>query len=141
MFGDEKFPPPYVPEDTFTRPAGAAVDVDGKVACVTCAVRLPLAQADVVGEGYRCVACSGQAHVAALEGRPGGGAAHFSEKERSTIRASGQRMARNGVLVCLAGLLLFVILPGRAGAKAGFVVGGCGILMVVAGFTRRGAAD
>jgi hypothetical protein len=141
FFGEEPPPPLHVPEGAFSRPAGAAVDPDGKVACATCGARLLLAQADVVGEGYRCVACSARAHVAQLEGRSGGAAAHLSHAERSTLREAGRRMVRHGVLALLVGVLLVLILPGRLGNKIGCVTAGTGALMAIAGLARRRAAD
>jgi hypothetical protein len=102
---------------------------------------ISLAQADVVGEGYRCVACSARAHVAELEGKSGGAEAHLSEPARGRLLDDGRRMAVQGVLVLLVGIVLLVILPGRQGKKIGFVTTGGGILMVVAGLAKRRAAD
>jgi len=46
-----------------TPPARAAVAADGMVACVTCSARLPVGEADVVGLGYRCTACTDAARL------------------------------------------------------------------------------
>ena len=49
---------PEIVVPDLTKPAGAQVDADGNVRCVTCGKTLPVGDADVVGLGYRCVACS-----------------------------------------------------------------------------------
>jgi hypothetical protein len=93
MFGDEKFPPPYVPDGGFARAAGAAVDVDGTVACVTCAVRLPLVQADVVGEGT--AASPATARRTSRRSRADRAAgAHFSRKKSGAASGHPVGMAK-----------------------------------------------
>jgi hypothetical protein len=51
--------PIHVPD--VTKPAGAAVDAHGEVTCVACGKHLPVGDADIVGLGYRCAACSEKA--------------------------------------------------------------------------------
>lgn len=49
LFDNGDPPPLYVPD--LSKPAGAQVDAQGNVTCIQCQRTLPLAQADVVGQG------------------------------------------------------------------------------------------
>ena len=51
-------PHPKIRVGDLSRPPGAAVDAHGEVTCVTCGKHLPVGEADIVGLGYRCAACS-----------------------------------------------------------------------------------
>ena len=55
----DRHPPIHVPD--LSKPAGAAVDAHGEVTCVACGKHLPVGDADIVGLGYRCAACSERA--------------------------------------------------------------------------------
>ena len=135
MFGDHKDPAPYVPPEALYKPAGAAVDAEGQVACVTCQTRVPVATADVVGMGYRCAACSHKAEIARLTGG-GDAASHFSANERQHLASAGMVTAIGGGAVILLGVALIAFARLRYGALC--VVGG--ISMIGVGLTRRSAA-
>lgn len=104
IFQNDAPPPLYVPD--LTKPAGATVDVDGNVTCVTCGSKLPVARADVVGQGYRCPACSAKAEIAALTGGPSDVSANLSASDRKALRLSGWKLIGPGVLAIIAGGVL-----------------------------------
>jgi hypothetical protein len=124
---DQGDPPPlYVPD--LTKPAGATVDADGNVTCISCQTRLPLSRADVVGQGYRCPACTGKAELNALTGGPSDVGANLSIEDRRGLRGAGAAMIVPGVLMILGGLItmpylrrlpVYLIIAGIAGIGAG----------------------
>jgi hypothetical protein len=124
---DQGDPPPlYVPD--LTKPAGATVDADGKVTCIGCQTKLPLSRADVVGQGYRCAACSSKAELNALTGGPSDVGANLSVEDRRGLRRAGAAMIVPGILMILGGLIAipyfrrlpaYLIVAGIAGIGAG----------------------
>ena len=102
-------PPLHVPD--MTLPANARVGSDGTVACVSCQKRLPLAQADVVGQGYRCPQCSAKAEVNKLAGHATDVGDHLSVENREELRKRGLLYLGLGGAVLLCGLALFFALP------------------------------
>ena len=124
----------FVPD--LSRPAGAAVDADGNVACITCGTRLPAAQADIVGQGYRCAPCSARAQIEALAYGRGDAAANLSQHDRANLSASGKQLIVVGIAAMIGGAALLAIGLPRSG---GFVfVGGAASCSV--GFARVRAA-
>lgn len=49
---------PEIRVGDLSKPPGAAVDASGEVVCVSCGKHIPVGDADIVGLGYRCAACS-----------------------------------------------------------------------------------
>lgn len=139
MFRDDRPPPLQVPPGAFTPPAGAAVDADGRVGCVGCGVRLPMAGADVVGQGYRCPPCSQRAQIAELHGHSDAGA-HFSPTDRTRLRAAGTRQILLGVLALMGALVAIAALSERSGANAAAALGVVGVGLLVTGFRQHHAA-
>jgi hypothetical protein len=92
----DRHPPIHVPD--LSKPAGAAVDARGEVACIACGRHLPVGDADIVGLGYRCPDCSAKASAADDE------AANLPLSERSLL----QRLPRRRSFV-LAGLVLLAV--------------------------------
>ena len=90
MFHDDPPPPLYVPD--LAPPVGAKVDA-GHVICVVCGARVALAQADIVGQGYRCTPCGQRAELAALGGADDDPALHLSHGDVVGLSASGARLA------------------------------------------------
>ena len=107
IFQDDRPPELFVPD--LTRPAGVTVDADGNVACVTCGSRLPVAKADVVGQGYRCPACSAKADLAKLTGGPSDIAANLSDDDRRGMRAFAARFIGLGVLMIAGGIMGYAV--------------------------------
>lgn len=103
IFQDDRPPELFVPD--LTKPAGAAIDAAGNVACITCGTRLPVAKADVVGQGYRCPACSAKADLARLTGGPSDIDANLSAADRSGMRAFGLKFIGLGVLMMGGGIV------------------------------------
>ena len=101
IFQDDRPPELFVPD--LTRPAGAAIDADGNVTCVTCGTKLPVAKADVVGQGYRCPPCSAKADLAKLTGGPSDIAANLSDGDRAGMRAFGAKFIGLGILMAVGG--------------------------------------
>lgn len=125
---------PYVPLEARTQPAGAKVEA-GQVSCVICQAKVPLADADVVGMGYRCSACSQRAELAKLTGG-GDAASHFSASERQHLAASGLWTIYGGVAVMILGIALLGFWFLRSGIAC--LVGGGAMIGV--GLARRNAA-
>jgi len=135
IFQDDQPPELFVPD--LTRPAGATVDADGNVACVTCGTKLPVARADVVGQGYRCPPCSAKADLAKLTGGPSDIDANLSASDRAGMRAFGAKFIGLGALMMVGGVLGYVAI-GPLRVFGYLVVGGLGFL--VFGITRYTAA-
>lgn len=129
---DEK---PALFEPDLTKPEGAVVDGDGLVACITCGTRLPLSEADIVGNGYRCPPCTGKAHVAALSTGAVDADAHLSSEDRDRLRAFGVRLLVLGGLGVVAGACL---LPFWSDKGYGLIAAGVGSIAV--GWSRKRAA-
>lgn len=118
----------FVPD--LRKPAGAAIDGDGNVACVACGGKLPMVKADVVGQGYRCPPCSAKAHIEALSTGRGDAAANLDAAEREAMHASGVRLMGTGIAAIVGGLCVFLIglpkaggflfIAGLAGAGSGY---------------------
>jgi hypothetical protein len=89
---DDPGRPIEVPAGFDQKPAGAAVGDDGTVACVACRQRIPLANADIVGQGYRCARCSHQASVNALATGRSDVGAHLDANQRAELHASGVKL-------------------------------------------------
>ena len=126
---------PYVPAEALRRPEGARVDNDGMVTCIACAKALPVADADIVGMGYRCVPCSQKASITKLTGG-GDAAAHFSEVEREGLVQSGASVIWAGVGLIALGPLLFV----GTFVKTGTASVLCGVIAIAIGLARRNAS-
>jgi hypothetical protein len=125
---------PYVPAEALHRPAGAVVN-DGMVTCVACQKILPVANADIVGMGYRCVPCSQKASIAKLTGR-GDAASHFSATEREGLKESGSQVIWWGVgMLFLGALLLFAMF-----FKLGTAMTLAGVIAIAIGLGRRQAS-
>ena len=133
LFQDDRPPELYVPD--LTKAAGAVIDADGNVTCVACGNKLPVAKADIVGQGYRCAACTGKAQLAALTGGSDVDA-NLSASDRKDLRNAGLKMILPGVGLLVAGICVLVAGAGRAGGYM-IVAGGGGC---IAGFVRMTAA-
>jgi hypothetical protein len=109
IFDEDARPALHIPD--MTPAATARVGSDGTVLCVACQKRLPLAQADVVGQGYRCPQCSTKAEVMKL----GRGATdvgdHLSVANREDLRKRGLLYLGVGGAVLLFGLALLLTIP------------------------------
>jgi len=135
LFDNGDPPPLYVPD--LSKPAGAQVDANGNVTCIQCQRSLPLAQADVVGQGYRCPQCSARAEVARLSGGASDVHANLSESDRRGLRGAGAALMIPGALMIVGGVICFAALPGY---KLGVYLLVGGIASCVAGFVRTQAA-
>ncbi len=70
LLSDEKFPDPVVPPDLHLVKAVHA-DADGKVPCIWCGTRVPIATADMIGsDGYACASCTARGALAPLAPPP-----------------------------------------------------------------------
>lgn len=103
----------YVPAGALIKPAGAAHNLDGSVTCVACGQSIALAQADIVGEGYRCAACSHRAEVARAHGQSDVGS-HLSRRDRRELMGGGAANI-GGVLLIVGGIVLLAATGGTAG--------------------------
>jgi DNA-directed RNA polymerase subunit RPC12/RpoP len=121
----------YVPAGALIKPAGANANLDGTVTCIACGRSLPPAQADIVGEGYRCAACSTQAELARADGHSDI-ASHLSKRDRRELSGSGAMNA--GGLVCLIG---GVVLLAATGGTAGYFLTIGGVVSLIGGTVRR----
>lgn len=142
MFNPEDDPglPVEVPVGFDQKPAGAAVGDDGMVACVTCRQRLPLAQADVVGQGYRCPRCSQQASVAALAVGASDASAHLDDAQREGLHRSGVRLLIIGLAIVASSIIIAVIEQNLEGIGEAIGVFAGGLLLATLGVTRIRAA-
>jgi hypothetical protein len=125
---------PYVPREALQRPTGAVVN-DGMVTCVSCQAILPVAKADIVGLGYRCVPCGHKAHLTRLTGG-GDAASHFTEDERDGLRASGDAVMWAGIGITIASAIAMAALMLKLGT-AGLLIG---VITIIIGVARRNAA-
>jgi hypothetical protein len=133
MFLDDPPQPLHVPD--LTKPAGAAVAADGTVACVMCGTRIALAQADVVGLGYRCAPCTRRSELHQLQMGVADNSANLHEGDRSALRAAARHYLGLGIAGVLGGLVLMAILP-----RGGLVVLTLGIGGLVIAATRWNAS-
>jgi hypothetical protein len=133
IFRDDEAPPLHVPD--LSPSAGSVVAVDGTVACVMCGTRLPLAQADVVGLGYRCAPCTRRSEIQSLQMGTADNSANLDGRDRDGLRAAAMRYASIGGLVLGAGVVVAMIVP-RLGMYV--VIVGVGFLLLAA--MRWGAA-
>ena len=100
-------PPLYVPN--LSKPQGAAVDSEGNVTCIACGGKLPLAKADVVGQGYRCAPCSAKAEIQRLATGRSDIADNLSSTERAAMRNRGILSVFGGIALIGGGVALFAI--------------------------------
>ena len=91
-----------VPEH-LEKPADAEVAADGTVACIGCRRRLPVAEADIAGMGYRCTRCSQQASIQVLSGGRSDIRAHLDERDRQKMYRDGAVMLALGIVVMIGG--------------------------------------
>lgn len=134
---DDPGRPIEVPDGFDQKPAGAAVGDDGMVACVVCRTRLPLASADIVGQGYRCPRCSHQASVNALATGRSDVASHLDQAQREALHASGVKLVLTGLAMIVIGIAVVVVMPEFIKAIA-ISIGG--VAMASLGYTRMRAA-
>jgi hypothetical protein len=121
-------PPLFVPD--LTKPAGAVLDAAGNATCVTCSARQPVARMDVVGQGYRCAACSHKAQITALTTGQDDMSANLSAGDRSSLKRSGLALIATGVAGIVGGIALL------ATTGIGRYVIGAGIGSLAVGFSR-----
>ena len=143
MFDDEHDGPElHVPPEALRKPAGAAVGDDGNVGCVSCGGRFPVSAVDIVGQGYRCVPCGHQAHVASLDrgGANVDAGAHLSRDERDRLREQGKLMMIGGGVVLVLGIGLLFAMFDTVGMKVAAFVIALGIGLLVTGSMRKHAA-
>jgi hypothetical protein len=135
---EERQPELHVPESALQRPAGAAVDGDGTVACIACATRIALASADIVGQGYRCQPCSRAAQLAALQGKRDV-AAHLDGDERASLVAASNRLFAVAAVTAIAAIAVFA-LGGSRGPQIALAMGVAAVASAVLALQRRRAA-
>ena len=135
MFDDEYDGPPlHVPAEALRKPKGAEVGDDGKVGCVSCGERFALSAVDIVGQGYRCVPCGHQAHVASLDrgGANVDASAHLSRGAREELRTQAKNLMMGGALLLVIGFIILMVgfASGGLGMKIGVVLmtGGAGMI-------------
>jgi hypothetical protein len=81
-----------------------------QVACVSCGAMVDEAKADITGRGYRCIACSLKASLAA-DGGHNDVIDHLTPAERvQKSKAAGSEMMVGAVTV-FGGLLVLLIVP------------------------------
>jgi hypothetical protein len=135
LFNDGQPPPLFVPD--LSKPATAAVDADGNVTCIQCKTKLPLSRADVVGQGYRCPACSARAEISQLSGGPSDISANLSHADRRGMHNAGMALIVPGVLMIVGGVVLFGVIPG---ARLPIYLVIAGIMSAGAGLAKTSAA-
>jgi hypothetical protein len=144
MFDDDYDGPPlHIPQEALRKPKGAEVGDDGKVSCVSCKERFALSAVDIVGQGYRCVPCSHQAHVASLDrgGANVDAGAHLSRGAREELRTTGGNMQKGGVLLLLLGIIVFAItLASDIDTKLGIIIAAAGVGLFGTGSMKKNAA-
>lgn len=128
--------PVEVPVGLDQKPAGAAVGDDGTVACVACRQRLPLAQADIVGQGYRCARCSQQASVAALAVGASDASAHLDDAQREGLHRSGVQLLISGLAIIALSIIILVTMQ----TLDAIAVFAAGLFAASLGVTRMRAA-
>ena len=90
----------------------------GTVLCIACRGKFPPSCVDIVGQGYRCTACSQRAEIERLNGGSEA-ASHFTPAERERLRASGSAALWIGVGSLILGIGLCVLLFGLAASDTG----------------------
>lgn len=144
MFGDDHDGPPlHVPDEALRKPAGAEVGADGRVACISCKERFPLSAVDIVGQGYRCAACSHQAHVASLDrgGANVDAGAHLSRGAREDLRRQAGLFMMGGGVLLVVGIGIFIAtLSSGVGTKLGGIVAAGGAGLLITGSMKKQAA-
>jgi hypothetical protein len=123
------------------RPAGAVIDAAGKVLCIACGMRLPIARADVVGLGYRCGSCSGAAQIAELDRREADLAANLTPSEQARLPRllTGPQLILLGVGALVLAVVLWIAtvgVPLLRGIPAPVWAGIAGSGMIAIGLTR-----
>src|SRR5690349_13342178 len=141
IFDEDARPVLHIPDMT---PAETArVGSDGTVECVACKKRLPLAQADLVGQGYRCPQCSAKAEVNKLAGRATDVADHLSVANREDLRKRGLLYLGLGGVVLLPGFALlftFSLAEYRITRHPGVWVSLFGVVLLAVGSQRYNAS-
>jgi hypothetical protein len=117
-------PPLFVPD--LSKPAGAAIDEHGNVACVTCRTRLPLARMDMVGQGYRCTPCSNKAQITSLVTGQEDISANLSSGDRTSMRKSAIGLMGLGA----AGIVGGIVVVAAFGIGRWIIAGGFGSIVV-----------
>ena len=141
IFDEDARPALHVPD--MSLPSTARVASDGTVECVACQKRLPMAQADVVGQGYRCPQCSAKADLMRLARGATDVGDHLSVANREDLRKRGLLYLGLGAAVLLFGLaLLFTISiwEKRFFRHPGVYVTTFGILLLAVGSQRYNAS-
>jgi len=106
------------------------VSVSKQVDCVSCGKPVAVHAADIVGNGYRCSACSANAHVGELRGRSDA-AAHLTGDERAQLKRKAQREVAGGAVAIVAGIALTVLL----GLRRAWLLSLVGVGMVAKGIS------
>ena len=127
-------PPLFVPD--LKKPAGAAVDDAGMVTCIACSTKLPLAQADIVGQGYRCAPCSAKAQIQNLATGRSDMADNLSSEDRAAMRAFGFKAIAGGVAMILGGVAALAV----GLRRWPFYLMGAGVASIGVGWQRVSAS-
>jgi hypothetical protein len=122
-------PPLFVPD--LSKPAGASVDADGNVGCISCQTRLPASKMDIVGQGYRCAPCSHKAEVDRLVHGGNDVSANLSSSDRSALASGGLLLVFSGIGLSALGVALVVFTAGGFGKY--ILAAGIGSLFVGGG--------
>jgi hypothetical protein len=102
---------------------------------------LPMARADVVGQGFRCPQCTAKAEVAMLAGGKSDVADHLSEKNRDVLRKQALFFLAIGGVVTALGVILFFAMPFEGFRRhPGTYITSFGATLLVLGSMRSGAA-
>jgi hypothetical protein len=102
----------FVPDEA--KPAGAAVDADGRVTCVLCGAKVALVETEVVGLGYRCAACTQKSLVSDARGVPPLSAS-LTPSEIARLRTMAKRLMLSG-----AGGMVLGVVVAFISFKAGY---------------------
>lgn len=141
LLDEDARPSLHVPD--MTPAATARVASDGTVECISCKQRLPMARADVVGQGYRCTPCSAKAEVNMLARGATDVGDHLSEANRDELRKRGLLYLGLGAAVLLFGVaLLFTISLVEKGIyrHPGTYITGFGVVLLAVGSHRYAAS-
>jgi hypothetical protein len=88
------------------------------IQCVTCGETVAMAEADIVGQGYRCAPCGQKASIASLSGRGSDIADHLTPEERERNMQKFRVLAIGGAGITIVAVAMIV-----AGLfKSGFVL-------------------
>lgn len=120
-----------VPAGALIKPAGAGQNLDGTVTCIACGRSISPAQADIVGEGYRCAPCSVNAELARADGHSDI-ASHLSKRDRRELSGATAANA-GGVLLVIGGIALMA----ATGGTAGYFLTIGGVVSLIGGNLRR----